>query len=198
MCSCCCCLFSLFTPKGSLDTKINSLPSPLSRMDESMLSSSAQIAIDCNQRTPRVLHNLITPFLSSSPRVVSSSSIRERERERKRKKEKSAQKRRTKILYLKYAKRGKKTSRCYCFSAATRERERDRLRNTYNHAVLSENSHCEFVGHHRLTMALDFEKAERERRLRFIERRLFADERKSSQEEAKNFHHKKLHTKRKY
>jgi hypothetical protein len=79
-----------------------------------------------------------------------------------------------------------------------RERERDRLRNTYNHAVLSENSHCEFVGHHRLTMALDFEKAERERRLRFIERRLFADERKSSQEEAKNFHHKKLHTKRKY
>ena len=125
-------VFTFHPQKWALDTKIKTLfpPLSLSFLDESIRSSSAQMIRLCNQRTPRVLHKqlirVVSVFLSSSPRVVSSSSIRERERERKRKKEKSAQKRRTKILYLqKYAKRGKKTSRCYCFSAATRERERE-------------------------------------------------------------------------
>ena len=82
----------------------NSLPSPLSRVDKSIRSSSAQIVIDCNQRTPRVLHKIF-PVLSSLPRVVSPSSTREREREREREKKKEKKK---KFCSTKYAKRGKK------------------------------------------------------------------------------------------
>jgi len=50
---------------------------------------------------------------------------RERERERERKKEREERAKTTdeNFVSTKYAKRGKKTSRCYCFSAATRERE---------------------------------------------------------------------------
>ena len=83
----------------------NSLPSSLSLVWTKVY---AHHRLKCYNCVIKGLHEyfirIVSIFLSSSPRVVSSSSIRERERERererKRKKEKSAQKRRTKILYL--------------------------------------------------------------------------------------------------
>ena len=48
---------------------------------------------------------------------------REREREKKKEREERAKTTDENFVSTKYAKRGKKTSRCYCFSAATRERE---------------------------------------------------------------------------
>jgi len=132
---CCCCLFSLFTTKVGVRYKNkNSLPSSLSLvLDESIRSSSAQMYMLqlCNQRTPRVLHKGRDLFFCHHRRALSllrpyeREREREREREKKRKKEKSAQKRDENFVSTKYAKRGKKTSRCYCFSAATRERERE-------------------------------------------------------------------------
>lgn len=61
----------------------NSLPSSLSRVDESMLSSSAQnLCIVIKGLHEHFISTVF--FTSSSPRVVSSSSTREREKERKR------------------------------------------------------------------------------------------------------------------
>ena len=82
-----CSLLFVFTfhpqKRGSLDTKKNSLPSPLSRVDKSILSSSAQIVIDCNQRTSRVLHQKVfTCFCrwSSSPNKGGDFKTAKRER----------------------------------------------------------------------------------------------------------------------
>ena len=134
--------FHFSPPNGSLDTKIKTLFPPLSLVWTKVCSHHRLKCVSlCNQRTPRVLHKKPgSVFLSSSPRVFSSSSTREREREREKKKEREERAKTTdeNFVSTKYAKRGEKTSRCCCFSAATRERERDRLRNTlYNHAVLS-------------------------------------------------------------
>jgi uncharacterized protein YxeA len=49
--------------------------------------------------------------------------VHTRERERKKEREERAKTTDENFVSTKYAKRGKKTSRCYCFSAATRERE---------------------------------------------------------------------------
>ena len=79
---------------------------------------------------------------------------REREREREKKKEREERAKTTdeNFVSTKYAKRGKKTSRCYCFSAATREREREIGSET--RCIITQFSvrilHCIFVDHHRL------------------------------------------------
>ena len=110
----------------------NSLPSSLSLvLDESLRSSSAQMYMLqlCNQRTPRVLHKGRDLFFCHHRRALSLLRPYEREREREREREKERKRRARKndadenFVSTKYAKRGKKTSRCYCFSAATRERE---------------------------------------------------------------------------
>ena len=130
---CCCCLFSLFTTKVGVRYKNkNSLPSSLSLvLDESIRSSSAQIPT-CYSCVIKGLHEYFITVETCFFVIIAARCLffvhtreRERERERKRKKEKSAQKRDENFVSTKYAKRGKKTSRCYCFSAATRERERE-------------------------------------------------------------------------
>ena len=146
-------VFTFHPQKWALDTKIKTLfpPLSLSFLDESIRSSSAQMYI-CYNCVIKGLHEYFIrvekgSFLSSSPRVVSSSSIRERERERererKRKKEKSAQKRRRrKFCIYKIRETWKKNkSLRLLFCRHSRERERDRLRNTlHNHAVFCHTS----------------------------------------------------------
>ena len=112
----------------------NSLPSSLSLvLDESLRSSSAQIPT-CYSCVIKGLHEYFITVETCFFVIIAARCLffvhtrereREREREKKRKKEKSAQKRDENFVSTKYAKRGKKTSRCYCFSAATRERERE-------------------------------------------------------------------------
>ena len=129
----------------------NSLPSSLSLvLDESIRSSSAQIPT-CYSCVIKGLHEYFITvetcfFVIIAARCLFFVHTRERERERER--ERKERKRRARkndadenFVSTKYAKRGKKTSRCDCFSAATRERERDRLRNTlHNHAVFCHTS----------------------------------------------------------
>ena len=83
----------------------------------------------CNQRTPRVLHKGRDLFFCHHRRALSLLRPYEREREREREKERKRRARKNdadeNFVSTKYAKRGKKTSRCDCFSAATRERERE-------------------------------------------------------------------------
>ena len=104
----------------------NSLPSSLSLVWTKVY---AHHRLKCYNCVIKGLHEyfirVVSVFLSSSPRVVSSSSIRERERERKKERDERAKTTDENFVSTKYAKRGKKTSRCYCFSAATRERERE-------------------------------------------------------------------------
>ena len=88
----------------------------------------------CNQRTPRVLHKqlirVVSVFLSSSPRVVSSSSIREREREREKKKEREerAKTTPTKILYLQNTRNVEKEQGVVAATAFLPRLERERER----------------------------------------------------------------------
>ena len=137
----------------------NSLPSSLSLvLDESLRSSSAQMYMLqlCNQRTPRVLHKGRDLFFCHHRRALSLLRPYEREREREREKERKRRARKNdadeNFVSTKYAKRGKKTSRCYCFSAATREREREIGSET--RCIITQFSvrilHCIFVDHHRL------------------------------------------------
>ena len=120
-------VFTFHPKRGVLDTKINSLLLSLSYYGRKYTLIIGSNAYDC---VIKGLHeyfikNRRIVFLSSSPRVVSSSSIRERERERE-KREERAKTTDENFVSTKYAKRGKKTSRCCCcYSAATRERERE-------------------------------------------------------------------------
>ena len=116
-----------FSPtKGGVRYKNkNSLPSPLSRMDESMLSSSAQ-----NQSYNCVIKGLHEYFISTicfvchHRRALSLLRPYERERERKRRRKRRARKNDgRKFCIYKIRETWKKTSRCCSFSDATRERE---------------------------------------------------------------------------
>ena len=134
--------FHFSPPNGSLDTKIKTLFPPLSLVWTKVCSHHRLKCVSlCNQRTPRVLHKKPgSVFLSSSPRVFSSSSTRERERERKKERKRRARKNdgRKFCIYKIRETWEKNKSLLLLFCRHSRERERDRLRNTlYNHAVLS-------------------------------------------------------------
>ena len=111
----------------------NSLPSSLSlvfgRKYTLIIGSNSYMLQLCNQRTPRVLHKGRDLFFCHHRRALSLLRPYEREREREREKERKRRARKNdadeNFVSTKYAKRGKKTSRCDCFSAATRERERE-------------------------------------------------------------------------
>ena len=126
-------VFTFHPQKWALDTKIKTLfPSSLSLvLDESIRSSSAQTYMLqlCDQRTPRVLHKGREGcfFVIIAARCLFFVHTREREREREKERKRRARKNDAdeNFVSTKYAKRGKKTSRCDCFSAATRERERE-------------------------------------------------------------------------
>ena len=108
----------------------NSLPSSLSLvLDESRRSSSAQIPT-CYNCVIKGLHEYFIRvetcfFVIIAARCLFFVHTREREREKERKRRARKNDADENFVSTKYAKRGKKTSRCDCFSAATRERERE-------------------------------------------------------------------------
>ena len=133
LCSCVVVVCFHFSPqKWALDTKIKTLFPPLSLSFWTKVYAHHRLKCTCYNCVIKGLHEYfirveICFFVIIAARCLFfvHTRERERERERKRKKEKSAQKRDENFVSTKYAKRGKKTSRCYCFSAATRERERE-------------------------------------------------------------------------
>ena len=111
----------------------NSLPSPLSRVDKSIRSSSAQIPT-CYNCVIKGLHEYFIRVETCFFVIIAARCLffvhtreRERERERKRKKEKSAQKRRRrKFCIYKIRETWKKNkSLRLLFCRHSRERERE-------------------------------------------------------------------------
>ena len=127
-------VFTFHPQKWALDTKIKTLFPPLSLSFWTKVYAHHRLKCTCYNCVIKGLHEYFIRVETCFFVIIAARCLffvhtrereRERERERKRKKEKSAQKRDENFVSTKYAKRGKKTSRCYCFSAATRERERE-------------------------------------------------------------------------
>ena len=108
----------------------NSLPSSLSLVWTKVY---AHHRLKCYNCVIKGLHEYFIRMVKGNYFVIIAARClffvhtREREREREREKERKRRARKNdadeNFVSTKYAKRGKKTSRCYCFSAATRERE---------------------------------------------------------------------------
>ena len=122
-------VFTFHPQKWAVDTKIKTLFPPLSLVWTKVY---AHHRLKCYNCVIKGLHEYFignVTFFCHHRRALSLLRPYEREREREREKKKEREERAKttdeNFVSTKYAKRGKKTSRCYCFSAATRERERE-------------------------------------------------------------------------
>ena len=125
-------VFTFHPQKWALDTKIKTLFPPLSLSFWTKVYAHHRLKCTCYNCVIKGLHEYfirveICFFVIIAARCLFFVHTREREREREREKERNRRARKNdadeNFVSTKYAKRGKKTSRCYCFSAATRERE---------------------------------------------------------------------------
>ena len=120
-------VFTFHPKRGVLDTKINSLLLSLSYYGRKYTLIIGSNAYDC---VIKGLHeyfikNRRIVFLSSSPRVVSSSSIREREREREKRRARKNDGRKFCIYKIRETWKKNKSLLLLLFCRHSRERERE-------------------------------------------------------------------------